>query len=162
MKQTIEIDVPAGKKAVWEDGTLKFVDDKLPMPKTWEEFCKVHPLQPTDTIINANCSLFPCYLRIGELRRENEDRNYLPTQEAAEAHLALMQLHQLRDYYRQGWRPTNGEKGKYAIIRSRNEYGHFFVDVVEAPRFLTFPTRWLATEFLKNFRGLIEQAGDLI
>lgn len=161
MKQTIEIDVPAGKKAVWEDGTLKFIDDKPSMPKTWEEFCKVHPLQPTDTIINSNCVLFPCYFRLGMQRRKDEDRNYLPTREAAEAHLALMQLHQLRDYYRQGWRPIEDER-KYAIIRSRNEYDHFLIDVVPAPRFLTFPTRWLATEFLTNFRDLIEQAGDLI
>lgn len=162
MKQIIEIDVPAGKKAVWEDGTLKFIDDEPLMPKTWEEFCKVRPLQPTETYITGRSTFDVQGKDSSGRRKADEDRNYLPTREAAEAHLALMQLHQLRDYYRQGWRPTNGEKGKYAIIRSRNEYGHFFVDVVEAPRFLTFPTRWLATEFLKNFRGLIEQAGDLI
>lgn len=163
MKQTIEIEVPDGKKAVWEDGTLKFIDDEPLMPKTWEEFCKVRPLWPTEAFISSNSEPEAVIdWRTDFHRFEDTDRNYLPTREAAEAHLALMQLHQLRDCYRQGWRPTNGEKGKYAIIRSRNEYDHFFVDVVEAPRFLTFPTRWLATEFLKNFCDLIEQAGDLI
>ena len=40
MKQTIEIEVPDGKKAVWKDNKIVFEDIKLQLPKTWEEFCK--------------------------------------------------------------------------------------------------------------------------
>lgn len=161
MKQTIEIEVPDGKKAVWEDGTLKFIDVEPTMPKTWEEFCKVYPLQPTDTIINSNCSLCPCCLRIGELRRENEDRNYLPTQEAAGAHLALMQLHQLRDCYRQGWTPNwSDNNSKWGIFNRRNEIR--VQPIVNRAGFLSFQTAEIAEEFLKNFRDLIKQAKDLI
>lgn len=137
MKQTIEIEVPDGKIAVWEDGKLMFKDTKTPLPKTWLEFVKTQDYKNTQIITGVPEDITP-------------------------QHIALIQLHKLRDCYRQGWRPTEGEKGEYAIIRSLDECGHFFLDVFEAPRFLTFPTRWLATEFLKNFRDLIEQAGDLI
>ena len=39
-------------------------------------------------------------------RDKDSDKNILPSKQAAEAHLALMQLHQLRDCYRQGWTPS--------------------------------------------------------
>ena len=40
MKQTIEIEVPDGKKAVWKDNKVIFEDIKPRLPKTWEEFCE--------------------------------------------------------------------------------------------------------------------------
>ena len=40
MKQTIEIEVPDGKKAVWKDNKIVFEDIKPQLPRTWEEFCK--------------------------------------------------------------------------------------------------------------------------
>ena len=40
MKQTIEIEVPDGKKVVWKDGKVVFEDIKPQLPKTWENFCK--------------------------------------------------------------------------------------------------------------------------
>lgn len=163
MKQTIEIDVPAGKKAVWEDGTLKFIDDKPSMPKTWEEFCKVHPLQQTDTFLAPNSELeYAIAWRTGRpTRMVGADRNCLPTQGAAEAHLALMQLHQLRDYYRQGWTPNwLDNNSKWGIFNRRNEIS--VQPIVNWAGFLSFQTAETAEEFLKNFRALIEQAGDLI
>ena len=39
-KQTIEIEVPDGKKAVWKDNKVVFEDIKPKFPKTWEEFCE--------------------------------------------------------------------------------------------------------------------------
>lgn len=88
MKQTIEIKVPEGKMAVLENNTLKFIDKPL-MPKTWEEFCKVHPIQPTEKFITFTSSI-STPIRQGSLRSERCEKHYLPTQEAAEAHLALM------------------------------------------------------------------------
>ena len=40
MKQTIEIEVPDGKKAIWKDNKIIFEDIKPQLPRTWEEFCK--------------------------------------------------------------------------------------------------------------------------
>ena len=122
MKQTIEIEVPKGKKAVWKDGTIVFEDIKPKLPKTWEEFCELN--------------------------------------EVAEQHLALMQLHQLRDCYRQGWNPTL-DKVSFGIIRKVG--GDLGTDrFMYSSRFLSFQSEEIAQEFLNNFRDLIEQAGDLI
>ena len=126
MKQTIEIEVPDGKKAVWENGTIVFEEIKHKLPKTWEEFCEHNK-------VNINVPM---------------------------GHLALMQLHQLRDCYRQGWTPTL-DKVSFGIVRSvEGDLG--FGDFMHPSRFLSFQSAEIAKEFLDNFRDLIEQAGDLI
>ena len=77
-----------------------------------------------------------------------------------EQYLALMQLHQLRDCYRQGWTPTL-DKVSFGIIRRVG--GDLEVDrFMFSSRFLSFQYGKIAKDFLKNFRNLIEQAGDLI
>ena len=38
MKQTIEIEVPDGKQAIWKANKVVFKDIKSKLPKTWEEF----------------------------------------------------------------------------------------------------------------------------
>ena len=85
----------------------------------------------------------------------------LPSEEAAEAHLALMQLHQLRDCYRQGWTPDwRNAKIKYSICRYDDKYKA--IQTVERNHFLTFQSMELTQKFLSNFKNLIKQAGDLI
>lgn len=159
MKQTIEIEVPDGKKAVWKDGKVVFEDIKPQLPKTWEEFCKNYPTRETECYIDASCGLRE--IKKGIKRHVTCDRNLLLNEQAAEQHLALMQLHQLRDCYRQGWLPDweNDNQDKYSIIKSKDEY-----DIIQAyiSRFFAFQDEKRAKEFLTNFRDLIEQAGDLI
>lgn len=53
MKQTIEIEVPDGKKAVWKDGKVVFEDIKPQLPKTWKEFYKQNKTK------DGECCLFP-------------------------------------------------------------------------------------------------------
>jgi len=133
MKQTIEIEVPDGKKAIWKDGKIVFEDIKPKLPKTWEEFCEHNK-------VNIN---------------------------VPRGHLALMQLHQLRDCYRQSWTPDwkNSSK-KYSITRVYdfidNKIKLKIDEYIHTTLFLTFPTLEIAREFLNNFKDLIEQAGDLI
>ena len=159
MKQTIEIEVPDGKKAVWKDGKVVFEDIKPQLPKTWEEFCKLNPTTETEYFFDNNCDLTPA--GIGT-RREENDRNILPNKQAVEAHLALIQLHQLRNCYRQGWLPdwNDGRQDKYAIISFEDKYE--ITKFNFNSRFLAFQDEITANEFLINFRKLIEQAGDLI
>ena len=104
MKQKVEfeIDVPDGKKAVWKDGKVAFEDIKPQLPKTWKEFCNQNALKLDEFCISNTSYLTE--VNIDE-RNETSDRNVLPSKQAAEQHLALMQLHQLRDCYRQGWKP---------------------------------------------------------
>ena len=71
-----------------------------------------------------------------------------------------MQLHQLRDCYRQGWIPIV-DKVSFGIVRRVG--GDLGTDIfMYSSRFLSFQSEEKAKEFLDNFRYLIEQAGDLI
>ena len=160
MKQTIEleIEVPDGKKAVWKDGKVVLEDAELQLPKTWEEFCEQNRIKEGENFIN-DC----CYIREANpyKRHDSYDRNVLPSKQAAEQHLALMQLHQLRDCYRQGWNPNYTDGSPKACIEKCNNT-HTIVISIQCSFFLSFPTRELAVKFLNNFEDLIKQAGDLI
>lgn len=159
MKQTIEIEVPDGKKAVWKDNKIVFEDIKPQFPKTWEEFCNQNKIRKGECSINASSSSI--IERWVDERDISSDRNILPNRQAAKAHLALMQLHQLRDCYREGWEPNwNNDCNKYIIVKNRDKYVVFGGSWTN--QFLSFQDRERAEEFLTNFRELIEQAGDLI
>lgn len=164
MKQTVEIEVPDGKKAVWKDNKIIFEDIKLQLPKTWEEFCKNYPCKEDECYITTSCELYS--IKEGIERNISCDRNLLPSKQAVEQHLALMQLHQLRDCYRQGWKPDWGVKTGWKHFIAKNVEGKetsFMISCTsDIPRFLSFETREIAEEFLTNFRELIEKAGDLI
>ena len=159
MKQTIEIEVPDGKKAVWKDNKVVFEDIKPQLPKTWEEFCKNYSRKKDECYIDMSCQIVRLVYEID--RDKDSDKNLLPSKQAAESHLALMQLHQLRDCYRQGWIPDwKNNYPKYSIVRKDKQYSIAYY--LSTPCFLSFPTCEIAEEFLNNFRDLIEQAGDLI
>lgn len=127
------------------------------LPKSWTEFCKTYEVKKGECSID-NWSRID-YMD-GHQRKPDIDRNVLPSKEEAEAHLALMQLHQLRDCWRQGWKPEDG-KTVYAIIQRLNgEYAVNSYDFIS--RFLQFQDRKRAEKFLDCFRDLIKLAGDLI
>ena len=159
MKQTIEIEVPDGKRAVWKDNKVTFEDIKPQLPKTWDEFCEQNRIKKTEYYLDASSCISETW---NEKRYSSTDKNVLPSKQAAEAHLALMQLHQLRDCYRQGWQPNwnDSKSTKYCIEFTDNRYIIF--RYYASSKFLSFPTKELAEKFLTNFRDLIEQAGDLI
>ena len=132
------------------------------LPKTWEEFCKNYKVQKDEYFISSNSTIEGV---LSNIRLPCKDSNLLPNKQAAEAHLALMQLHQLRDCYRQGWIPNiSDDCNKYGIkwnfLSLKEE--PIVVWCNHDPRFLSFPTYDMASEFLTNFRELIKQAGDLI
>ena len=160
MRQTIEIEVPAGKKAVWKDNKIVFEDIKPPLPKTWDEFCEQNLIKRGEYFLNSFSTSEQGTCET--IRHKDSDRNILPNKQATEQHLALMQLHQLRDCYRQGWVPNwkDFESNKYCIIFI--DYKYAIVLHNTASSFLSFQSREIAEEFLTNFRDLIEQVGDLI
>ena len=157
-KQTIEIEVPDGKEAVWKDGKVVFEDIKPQLPRTWEEFCENYKASKGEAYINT-CSDIVKLLINGDKRAKIEDRNILPSEQAAEAHLAYMQLHQLRDCYRQGWKPKL-QDCNFTIVY--NIEWKLVVGAYQSSRFLSFQSKEIADEFLTNFRDLIKLAGDLI
>lgn len=159
MKQILEIEVPEGKKAIWKDNKIIFEDIVQKLPETWEEFCNMYPIKENECYIEVDSTLN----EIDGCRRiSDKDKNILPSLKAAEAHLALMQLHQLRDCYRQGWKPDweNNCQEKYCIEFSDCQYKIFKYFV--SCRFLSFQSKKIAEKFLICFKNLIKQAEDLI
>ena len=129
------------------------------LPNTWEEFCEMHSVKCKEYYIDIDSIITGTN---NSLRFPNADKNMLPSLEAAKAHLALMQLHQLRDCYRQGWVPDwkDGEQNKYNILYNSDNY---IIDLAwRSQRFLSFQSQDIARKFLENFKYLIETARDLI
>lgn len=157
----LNIQVPEGyevdkEKSTFEKIIFKKIENKL--PKTWEEFCEQNSTVTNEYYIREYNGI-GCYG--SRYRNSEEDKNLLSTQEDAEAHLALMQLHRLRDTYRQGWVPDwNSRKNKWVIEYVENKlYIHVYVAI---HKFLSFQSKEIAEEFLKNFKDLIEKAKNLI
>lgn len=164
MKQTIEIEVPDGKKAIWKDNKVVF-EDKHPLPKDWEEYFTFHFPKtgklPENHYVWANTEVFFDCPTNSDYISLLQTKNILTSDIAAKQHFALMQLHQLRDCYRQGWKPNwNKDSNKYCI--EKNNYDYDIVIYNSLQHFLAFQSNEIAEEFLNNFRELIKQAGDLI
>lgn len=132
---------------------------KVELPKTWEDFCYNYKIQ-NEYYIGADSIIRQ--VSLDNFRLPCRDSNLLPNRQAAEAHLALIKLHQLRDCYRQGWKPDwSLDTFKYCIYKGNNngldiEFNRSY------HRFLAFQSESIAQEFLNNFRDFILQAGDLI
>lgn len=156
MKQTIEIEVPVGKKVILKDGKIIFED--IDLPNTWEGFCSIEKGKKIFYYISDVSS--DIYWKIKTTLDSNKDRNLLPSERAAEQHLALMQLHLLRDCYRQGWTHSSGEGPSYTI--RRNPDSIIIIERTTLYGFLSFQSEEIAEKFLNNFRELIRTAGDLV
>lgn len=144
-----------------------FTEKELnPLPKTWEEFCEKHPIQDHEAFINfTNGSITVCKECAGSglgiwMRKPEKDRCKCVSQKSAEAHLAMIQLEQLRNCWLNGWEPIWDCSEKWCIRLWGNELGVGVATHIS--RFLTFPTNEMAREFLECFRDLIEKARDLI
>lgn len=120
------------------------------LPKTWDEYCVKHG-EVGDRI---KASLNTTYMTI--------NKHVFSDYKQAQAHIALMKLHLLRDEYRQGWKPDwrNVDESKFVIEMVANELS---INNYGITRYsLSFQDEKRADKFLTNFRELIEQAGDLI
>lgn len=122
---------------------------KIKLPETWEEFCNSYPeIKDESVIINTGKNTI---LYLDTLNSKEAD-----------AHLAIMQLHHLRDCYRQGWVPDweDTQVPKYCIMHVGYEYYVEFT--LSYTKFLSFQSREIAEKLLANFNDLIIKAGDLI
>ena len=126
----------------------ELIGDRL--PKTWDEYCAKYG-EVGDKI---KASLNTAYMTI--------NRYVFSDCKQAQAHIAKMKLHLLRDEYRNGWKPDwkDGNLGKYVIESSKDEC--YVAKYKHISSFLAFQDEKTANEFLTNFRDLIEEAGDLI
>lgn len=108
---------------------------KIELPKTWEEFCEKYPVKKGECVLESEdrISATPWNISIRRLK------TWIPSKKSAEAHLALMQLEQLRDCWRQGWEPIWDISEKWCIRLWGNELSIGITTNIS--RFLTFPTR---------------------
>jgi hypothetical protein len=165
MKEERNITLTLEKAKEWykKGGELKeialqaFTETELnTLPRSWEEFCKRYPIKKDESYINSEGKILSFTTKTAR-----RDWNHIcPSKQSAEAHLAMIQLEQLRNCWRQGWEPIWDISHKWCIRLWGNELGVGIIAYTS--RFLTFPTKEMAEEFLKCFRDLIEKAGDLI
>lgn len=155
----IELSLDTARRWYEQGGDLKdmalsafsereLIGDRL--PKTWDEYCAKHG-EVGDKI---KASLDIAYMTI--------NKHVFSDYKQAQAHIALMKLHLLRDEYRQGWKPDwrNVDESKFVIEMVANELS---INNYGITRYsLSFQDEKLADKFLTNFRDLIEEAEDLI
>lgn len=127
---------------------------KVELPKTWEEFCDNYRISDSEAYFDSCCTICST---TATYRNSLNDKNICPSKKSAEAHLAMIQLEQLRDYYNNnsdawGW--------SYSIIK-RSGIPEL-VRGCDHDTFLRFKNIAIATQFLECFKDLIEKAGDLI
>ena len=124
-------------KITWSDWEIIYPHS---LPKTWKEYLENYVTEPT----------YYCTSTISDIPND-----------IVLQHVALIKLHQLRDCYRQGWKPDwSNDDYKWGISIRRNVIRVELT--ISSVSFLSFPSEELAEEFLNNFRDLIEQAKDLI
>ena len=128
------------------------------LPNTWEEFCEMHTVKCKEYFIDIDSIITGTN---SSIKLPNVDKNMLPSLGAAKAHLAYIQLHQLRDCYRQDWLPDwmDDNQIKWCIYLDNNMLK---VGLIYSSQFLSFQSEEIARKFLNNFQELIKLAGDLV
>lgn len=129
---------------------------KVELPKTWEEFRENNPVKAGECWLAQQDIIHQAFESCNRIFK-----NWIPSKKSAEAHLALIQLEQLRDCYRQGDIPDfNNNNEKYCIVKTKNLI--HIAPVRHINYFLSFNKINVAQEFLNNFKPLIEIAEDYI
>lgn len=132
---------------------------KEELPNTWEEFCSKNNIKDGEVYINIFSDISG--MKENTIRDFNMDANILPNEKTAKAFLALMQLIQLRDCYRDGWEPDwNTFDEKYCIYNIGNKIDtNIFLDI---SIILSFQSKEIRDKFYNNFKDLIEIAKEFI
>jgi hypothetical protein len=157
MKNTkeITISIPEGYEIDKEKSTFEkivFKKKEQTLPKTWEEL---------EQVSGYYISIRSDVDEIEDCETEEYHRNIFFSEEQAEAAIALAQLTQLREVYRQGWVPDWKDRNvKYVIGFKKDEIT--FEYYCYNDMFLSFQTPEIRNEFLENFKDLIMQAKPLL
>ena len=153
----INIEIPEGheidlKKSDLTKGVVAFKKIAPQLPKTWEELKEVK-----GWYCKSNSELDVAR----SLHLLAEYKNTFVTLAQAQASLALAQLSQLREVYRQGWTPNwLDNQNKYCVVFMDS---HIILERwVSTHNFLSFQTKEIAEEFRNNFCDLIKQANPLM
>lgn len=151
----LKINIPKGyeidkEKSTFENIVFKEINK---LPSSWKnlEHMGGYYVNPGSSTTHYKSSY--CIARL---------KSTFKTREQAEASIALAQLSQLRDVYRQGWEPdwNNEYEEKYCVVFKRNDI--LVLDYLCLNHFLSFQDKETAELFLENFRDLIDKAKPLM
>lgn len=155
--KTLNIEIPSGHEIDLEqsnllEGKIVFKEIKRALPKTWEELGRVEGYY-VNSDSEAGSYNSPTKRSV---------MNVFPTKELAEASIAMAQLSQLREVYRDGWKPNWDDISqiKHVIELGKNKLIVNYCYL--SSKFLSFQSPEIRDEFLKNFRELIETAKPLM
>ena len=154
--KTLNIEIPKGYEIDRENSTFEkivFKEIKKDLPKSWEDLKKINGCFVDSNSDTYHAAKRDCF---------GINRNIFITKEQAEAAIALAQLSQLREVYRQGWVPDWDDHGqiKCTIQLIRNGVTTYSSSAKCA--FLSFQTIEIRDEFLNNFGDLIMKARPLM
>lgn len=133
-------------------------DELINFPEDWEDFCKLNKSAEQEWLIADNSELQWVNVRNRDPER---NANLLETRYDAEAHLALIKLHRLRDCYRNGWTPNWKDDSNKTVIYIKDGFPTVGV-ATHISTFLSFQSLEIAEDFLSNFKHLIYVAEELI
>src|SRR5574344_1397411 len=130
------------------------------LPNTWEEWCAKNKSNKF-VYIRKDSEIKTFIVAVDEVLDPIQDRNAIKGESRAESFLALMQLMNLRDEYRQGWEPNwKDNSDKYVITCYRTEIS---CDIfMHYNAILSFQSAEIRDKFYANFKDLIEQAREFI
>ena len=161
MKEKRNITLTLDKAKEWynKGGELReialqaFTEKELnPLPRSWEEFSEKYCIKKDEAYINSEGKILTFHCNTTK-RIWN---HICPSIKSAEAHLAMIQLEQLRNCYNNSCNDTN----RIAIVNNNGN-----IELYVNPPFncfLTFKNHLLAREFFSNFKEIIEIAKKLI
>lgn len=153
--KSVKIEVPQGYEIDKEKSTFEnivFKEVKIELPKTWKELEVIKGWW-----VNTESKVLDAYTGLYDV-----NKNVFATKEQAQASIALAQLSQLREVYRNGWVPnwSDNNELKYCIYFVEDKTD--IVTYCETNQFLSFQDVETRDLFLENFKDLIEQAKPLL
>ena len=153
--KNLKITPPEGYEIDKEKSTFEeiiFKPVKKELPKSWEELGEIEGWYENKEfgIVHAINAL-----------PYRWNKNIFATEAQAKASIALAQLSQLREVYRDGWEP-NWCNGIYKYCIRKFESDLLCDNYTQTAKFLSFQSSEIRDEFFKNFKHLIEEASPLL
>ena len=154
-----------------------------PKMTAWENFCANYKTKHNagEYYISTGSEIRES--TAGDVVNAKSDKNLIPNKQCAEAILALTQLLQLREFYRQGWKPSHDYTGDYYAVsicatyendeNDENINNKYKLEVIpysydssnEFPEFsdvFTFEYEDIAEAFIENHEELLMEYAKII
>ena len=154
-----------------------------PKMTAWENFCANYKTKHNagEYYISTGSEIRES--TAGDVVNAKSDKNLIPNKQCAEAILALTQLLQLREFYRQGWKPSHDYTGDYYAVsicatyendeNDENINNKYKLEVIpysydssnEFPEFsdvFTFEYEDIAEAFKENHKDLLMEYAKII